>query len=109
MENDFISREQALYAVSGVMADVLISGFAGKKVSFSELAGMLKESLLNLQAIAAAGNEKSTDELLEYIIGKMHWCPFEDEAGIDFEKECAGFGGDGCRGCILRHLDKLNC
>lgn len=108
MDNDFISREQALLAVSEVMADMLISVYARKKVSFNELTGRLKESLLNLPVVAA-GNEKSTDELLEYIIGKMHWCPFEDDAGIDFEKGCAGFGGDGCRGCILRHLDKLNC
>lgn len=47
--------------------------------------------------------------LIDYIINKIHSCPLDDESGIDFEKECVGFGGARCGGCILRHLDKLNC
>lgn len=46
-------------------------------------------------------------ELLDYIINNMHWCPFRDEANIDFEKECVGFGESGCRECILRNIKQL--
>lgn len=28
--------------------------------------------------------------LIQYIFNNMHWCPFKDEAKIDFEK-CVGF------------------
>lgn len=47
--------------------------------------------------------------LIHYIINKIHSCPFEDESGVDFEKECVGFGEDGCGDCIYRNTDKLNC
>ena len=45
---------------------------------------------------------------IDYILNKMHWCPFEDECGVDFNK-CVGFGEDGCGDCIYRNADKLNC
>lgn len=45
--------------------------------------------------------------LIDYIINKIHSCPFDDESGIDFEKECVGFGEAGCSECILRHLNLL--
>lgn len=48
-----------------------------------------------------------TNKLLTYIINNMHWCPFKDEADIDFEKECVGFAETGCRECILKHIDQL--
>lgn len=47
--------------------------------------------------------------LIDYIINKIHSCLFDDEADIDFEKECVGLGEVGCGRCILRHLDKLDC
>lgn len=46
--------------------------------------------------------------LIDYIINTMHWCPFDDEADIDFENECVGFGEVGCGECIIRHLEELN-
>ena len=52
-------------------------------------------------------NIKIIDILINYILKKMRWCPFEDEADIDFEKECVGFREDGCKECILRNIDKL--
>lgn len=53
--------------------------------------------------------QDTIDILTDYIINKIHSCPFDDDADIDFEKECAGFGETGCRECILRHLDQLDC
>lgn len=47
--------------------------------------------------------------LIDYIINKIHSCPFYDESGIDFEKECVGFGEVGCGKCILKNIDKLEC
>lgn len=51
--------------------------------------------------------EIRTLKLLDYIMSACHWCPFKDEVGIDFEKECVGFREKGCRECIYRHIDKL--
>ena len=48
------------------------------------------------------------EQLVTYIMERMHWCPFEDESGIDFEKECVGFREPGCKECILRNADKIN-
>lgn len=44
--------------------------------------------------------------IVDYITNKIHSCPLDDESGIDFEKECAGFGKAGCGECILRNIDK---
>lgn len=45
--------------------------------------------------------------LIQYIFDNMHWCPFKDEASIDYEKECAGFREPGCKDCILRNIEQL--
>ena len=47
--------------------------------------------------------------LIDYVINKIHSCPFDDGSDIDFEKECVGFGEVGCGDCIFRNLDKLDC
>lgn len=44
--------------------------------------------------------------LIDYILKKMHWCPFEDKSGVDFNA-CVGFGEDGCKNCIYKNTDKL--
>ena len=46
--------------------------------------------------------------LVDYILNRMHWWPFENESGVDFYK-CGGLGEDGCGDCIYRNADKLNC
>lgn len=53
-------------------------------------------------------DKKIIGELLEYIIWGMHWCPFRDDAEIDFEGECVGFRREGCKECILGHIGELN-
>lgn len=53
-------------------------------------------------------NEKEAI-LIDYIINTTHSCPFDDDSGIDFEKECVGFGKKGCGNCIYRNIYKLNC
>lgn len=54
-----------------------------------------------------AGMNYTEKILTNYIIDKIHSCPFEDDCGIDFEKECVGFGEPGCMECILRNIEKL--
>lgn len=54
-----------------------------------------------------AGISYTEKILTNYIIDKIHSCPLKDDCGIDFEKECAGFGEPGCRECILKNIDKL--
>lgn len=51
---------------------------------------------------------KSADALITYLFNNMHWCPFKDEANIDFDKECVGFRETGCKECILRNIGQLN-
>lgn len=53
------------------------------------------------------GMSKNEAILINYIINKIHSCPIDDEADIDFEKECVGLGEVGCGECILRNIDKL--
>ena len=52
--------------------------------------------------------EKQVNGLIQYIFNNLHWCPFKDEANIDFEKECVGFGETGCKECILCNIQELN-
>ena len=52
--------------------------------------------------------DEKVSKLIDYIMNNMHWCPFKDESGVDFEKECVGFREKGCKECIYRNIDKLN-
>ncbi len=52
-------------------------------------------------------NEERIRILTDYIMNKTHLCPFDDKSGIDFKKECVGFGEAGCGECLLRYLNKL--
>lgn len=45
--------------------------------------------------------------LIDYILNNIHSCPFEDDCGIDFTKECVGFREKGCKECIYRNIEKL--
>lgn len=51
---------------------------------------------------------KGVDALISCLVKNMRWCPFEDESGIDFERECVGFMEPGCKECILRNIERLN-
>lgn len=57
--NDLISREQTMRAVSEIMADILVSAFAGKETHFDELCQRLKKRLQSLPAayIEGTGNQ----------------------------------------------------
>ena len=46
--------------------------------------------------------------LIDFIHDNWHWCPFKDESGMDFDK-CVGFRENGCKECIYKNTDKLNC
>ena len=52
--------------------------------------------------------QDKVDILIQYIFNNMHWCPFKDDADIDFEKKCVGFREPGCKECILRNINQLN-
>lgn len=53
-------------------------------------------------------NEKKPKNILaEYIIKNIHACPFGDESGIDFEKDCPGFGSARCPDCIVENAARL--
>ena len=45
--------------------------------------------------------------LLDYIMRHTWSCPIKDDADIDFEKECVGYREQGCKECILRHIEEL--
>lgn len=72
----------------------------------------IKKSCMDVAPIPPLSANESADDiaesLLEYILHNMHWCPFHDDCGIDFEKECVGFGCDGCKECIKRNIRLLN-
>ena len=53
-------------------------------------------------------SEKKTKAILAgYIVNNIHACPFGDESGIDFEKDCEGFGSARCPGCIVENAARL--
>lgn len=63
----------------------------------------------NTENISAdTSDQDKVDILIQYIFNNMHWCPFKDDADIDFEKECVGFREHGCKECILRNINQLN-
>lgn len=45
--------------------------------------------------------------LIDYILNCVSSCPFADDCGIDFKKECVGLGAVGCGECIYRNIKKL--
>ena len=45
--------------------------------------------------------------LVEFILRHTYSCPLSDDSGINFEKECVGFGNAGCEECILQHAELL--
>lgn len=47
--------------------------------------------------------------LINYILSGASSCPFADDCGIDFKKECVGLGEVGCGECIHRNIKKLEC
>ena len=50
-------------------------------------------------------SSKETD-LIDWILTKIHSCPFSDESGVDFD-QCSGFRSDSCELCIYENTDKL--
>lgn len=52
--------------------------------------------------------EMKTDEILaKYIVQNIHSCPFDEGSGIDFEKDCTGFGSPGCPACVTKNAARL--
>lgn len=46
--------------------------------------------------------------LANFIVTNFHHCPFPDDCGIDFEKQCIQWGSSNCIDCLMKYNDKLN-
>lgn len=53
------------------------------------------------------GMRECQKKLVGALMRIFHSCPLNDNANIDFEKECVGYREQGCAECILRHIDDL--
>ena len=85
--------------------ELVIDGYV--KENMARLTERYKEE--NTENISAdTSDQDKVDILIQYIFNNMHWCPFKDDADIDFEKECVGFRESGCKECILRNINQLN-
>lgn len=105
---DELTRKALVDKVVNTIAD-----YETRELSDTEIEGLggdelvcILECLQYVEAIAL--KEKQIETLIQYIFHNLHWCPFKDEANIDFEKECVGFGESGCKDCILRNFEQLN-
>lgn len=45
--------------------------------------------------------------LIEAFMRHCFSCPLDDNAEIDFERECVGYREPGCKECILKHIENL--
>lgn len=45
--------------------------------------------------------------LIEAFMRHCFSCPLDDNAEIDFERECVGYREHGCKECILKHIENL--
>lgn len=105
---DELTRKALVDKVENVIAD-----YDERELSNTDLEGLNREELSCISECLQYGQvaeirEKQVDELVQYIFNNVHWCPFKDEANIDFDKECVGFKEAGCKECILRHIEQLN-
>lgn len=67
----------------------------------------LEKKMTDLKNKYVSESEK-TSTLADFIVNSWHGCPFKDESGVDFDKECVGFRENGCKECLLRNIGKLN-
>lgn len=105
---DELTRKALVDKVENVIAD-----YDERELSDTDLDGLNREELTCISESLRYGQvaelrEKQVDGLIQYIFNNLHWCPFKDEANIDFEKECVGFRETGCKECILRNIGQLN-
>lgn len=105
---DELTRKALVEKVENVIDD-----YTARELSDTDLEGLNGEELDCILECLQYGQvaelrEKQVDELVQYIFSNLHWCPFKDESGIDFEKECVGFREPRCKECILRNITLLN-
>lgn len=90
-----------------------IADYDERELSDTDLEGLNRDELTCISECLQYGQvadlrEKQVESLVQYIFNNLHWCPFKDEANIDFEKECVGFREIGCKECILKNINQLN-
>lgn len=105
---DELTRKALVDEVVNVIAD-----YDTRELSDTEIEGLSGDELACILECLQYGEvialkEKQIGSLIQYIFNNLHWCPFKDEANIDFEKECVGFRESGCKDCILRNIEQLN-
>lgn len=103
-----LTRKTLVEQVENIIAD-----YNERELSDIDWEGLNGEELACISECLQYGQvaelrEKQVNSLIQYIFNNMHWCPFKDEANIDFEKECVGFREKGCKDCILRNIEQLN-
>lgn len=47
-------------------------------------------------------------KLIDALMRHCICCPIKDDALMDFEAECVGYKENGCKECIITHVDELN-
>ena len=101
------SRNELINHLSSVIDDLYeFDTYSG----YQSILRLLEEDIrMLIESCELNANESKVEKLVDFIHDNWHWCPFKDESGIDFEKECVGFRNDGCKECIQRNADKLNC
>ena len=105
---DELTRKALVDRVANTIAD-----YDARELSDTELEGLNGDELECILECLQYGEvaelrEKQIGNLIQYIFNNLHWCPFKDEANIDFENECVGFRENGCKECILRNIEQLN-
>lgn len=104
---DELTRRALIDKVSNVIAD-----YDARELSDTDIEGLNGDELSCISECLQYGQvaelrEKQVNILIQYIFNNIHWCPFKDEAKINFERECVGFRETGCKDCILRNIEQL--
>lgn len=94
-------------------AENIIADYDERELSSTDWEGLNRDELDCISECLQYGQvaelrERQVDALVQYIFDNIHWCPFKDEAEIDFERECVGFREKGCKECIIRNIEQLN-
>ena len=105
---DELTRKALVDKVENTIAD-----YDERELSDTDLEGLNREELSCISECLQYGQvaelrEKQVEGLIQYLFDNLHWCPFKDEANIDFEKECVGFRETGCKERILKNINQLN-
>ena len=52
--------------------------------------------------------KENEEKLVDALMRHCFSCPLKEDSAINFNKECVGYQNEGCKECILRHINDLN-